>query len=186
MGRPGYGARPRLGAELGAQCGPQANQGWVRASEDPRAEILSVWISQRWGVPVALILLLHRLQVGSGPGPAPPRRKSPRQQPCPCQAMVWSRIPSKKNRLTFRLNSASLSSHPGAHLSFPVPRGRCPPYSGFSRLGSETQMQGCRGPAPKAPPTGLTVTQKFLRRPNTACPRKQDFHLPVLADLASR
>lgn len=35
---------------------------------------LSVWISQRRGVPVALILPAHRLQVGGGPGPA---------QPCP-------------------------------------------------------------------------------------------------------
>lgn len=103
MGRPVHGARPRLVAEHGAQCGPQANQGRVRASEDPRAEILSVWISQRWGVPVALILLPHRLQVGGGPGPAPPHRKSPRQLPCSSQAMVPSRIPSKNNRLTFRL-----------------------------------------------------------------------------------
>ena len=145
LGRPVHGARPRLGAEHGAQCGPRANQGGVWASEDPRAEILSVWISQRRGVPVALILLPHRLQVGGGPGPAPPLRKSPRQLPCPGQAMVPSRIPLN-NRLTFRLNSASLSSHPGAHLSFPVPRGRCPPCRGSFRLGSEAQMQGpsCR------------------------------------------
>lgn len=187
MGRPVCGTQPRLGAEHGAQRGLRSNQGGVRASEDHRAESLSVWISQRLGVPVALILPAHRLQVGGGPGPAPPRRKSPRQQPRPGQATVRSRSPSKNNRLTFRLNSASLSFHPDAHLSFPVPRGRCPPCCGFSRLGSETQMWSCWGPTPKAPPAppvSLAVTHKFLRRPNTACPRKQVFHVPVPADLA--
>ena len=171
----------------GTQRGLRSNQGGVRASEDRRAESLSVWISQRLGVPVALILPAHRLQVGGGPGPAPPRRKSPCQRPRPGQATVRSRSPSKNNRLTFRLNSASLSFHPGAHLSFPVPRGRCPTCCVFSRLGSETQMRSCRGPTPKAPPAppvGLAVIHKFLRRPNTACPRKQVFHLPIPADLA--
>lgn len=144
---------------------------------------LSVWISQRLGVPVALILPAHRLQVGGGPGPALPCRKSLRQQPRLGQATVRSRIPSKNNRLTFRLNSASLSSHPGGHFSFPVPRGRCPPCRGFFRLGSETQMRSCWGPTPKAPPAppaGLALTHKFLSRPNTACPRKQVLFLQTL------
>ena len=184
MGKPVRGTQPRLGAEHGTQCGLRSSRGGVRASEDRRAESVRVDLTEA-GSPCGAHPPGTQAPGGrwAWASPALPCRKSPRQQPRPGQATVRSRIPSKNNRLTFRLNSASLSSHPGAHFSFPVPRGRCPPCRGFFRLGSETQMRSCWGPTPKAPPAppvGLALTHKFLSRPNTACPRKQVLFLQTL------